>query len=153
MILALLFSCNTEGSSSNTDKNDVYEKKGKIADMIRMPVSAVDPVDTVNVAKFDFEETTWNFGTIQEGKFVEHSYKFTNSGTIPLIIKDATATCGCTVPKWPKEPVPPGGTGEINVKFNTMKKTENQSKPVTITANTYPSKTVIRIEGYVIKVY
>lgn len=153
MLTVLFFSCNTEGSSSNTDKNDAYEKKGKIADMIRMPVSAVDPVDTINVAKFDFEETTFNFGTIQEGKFVEHAYKFTNSGSIPLIIKDATATCGCTVPKWPKEPVPPGGTGEINVKFNTMKKTENQSKPITITANTYPSKTVIRIEGYVIKVY
>ena len=153
MLTALFFSCNTEGSSSEGNKTSAYEKKGQIADMIRMPVSAVDPVDTVNVAKFDFEETTYNFGTIQEGKFVEHAYKFTNSGTIPLIIKDATATCGCTVPKWPKEPVPPGGTGEISVKFNTMKKTENQSKPVTITANTYPSKTVIRIEGYVIKVY
>ena len=71
MLTSLFFSCNSEGLSSNSNKKDAYEKKGKIADMIRMPVSAVDPVDTINVAKFDFEETTWDFGTIQEGKFVE----------------------------------------------------------------------------------
>ena len=108
---ALIFSCNSDKSADTTTKEDAYKKKGQIADMIRMPVSAVDPVDTVNVARFDFEEKTFNFGTAREGKFVEHTYKFTNSGTIPLIIQDATATCGCTVPEWPKEPIPPGGAG------------------------------------------
>ena len=151
IVTILFFSCNTDekGGSSKS----AFEKKGQVADMIRMPVSAVDPVDTVNVAKFAFEETSFDFGTAREGKFVEHAFKFKNSGTIPLVIQDAKATCGCTVPSWPKEPIPPGGSGEINVKFNTMKKTEHQSKPVTIIANTYPSKTVLKIEGFVIKVY
>ncbi len=82
-----------------------------------------------------FQETKHDFGTITEGEVVTHAYKFTNSGTHPLIITDAVASCGCTVPSYPKEPVPPGGTGEIVVSFNSKGRPGHQQKNVMIYSN------------------
>ena len=101
-----------------------------------MPVSADHPLDTTLVAKMTFEETTYEFGTVLEGKQVEHIFKFKNTGKVPLLITDAKATCGCTVPKYPEETIAPGESGEISVRFNTSGKKEDQNKPVTLIANT-----------------
>ena len=65
-----------------------------------------------------FEETEFDFGTIDQGTAVEHTFKFTNTGNAPLVITNATSSCGCTVPTWTKEPIAPGETGEMLVKFN-----------------------------------
>jgi len=80
---------------------------------------------------------------------VKHIYKFKNTGTEPLIISNAKGSCGCTVPTWPKEPVPPGGTGELKVEFNSKGKPGPQSKRVTVTANTTPTETFLEISGEV----
>jgi hypothetical protein len=98
--------------------------KGPIrnSDIIRNPVSAKEPIDTVNVAKIEFEETEHDFGVVGEGVIIEHVFKFTNTGKMPLIINSARSTCGCTVPEWPKDPIPPGEGGEISVRFNTKGK-------------------------------
>lgn len=58
-----------------------------------------------------FEEKVHNFGEITAGEKVEYSFKFTNTGTSPLLIEDAISSCGCTVPEWPKEPIKPGQSG------------------------------------------
>lgn len=150
-VILICLSCAKEQGSSTSPSNSPASHGASNADLIRMPVSAKDPIDSINVAKFEFEEEVYNFGTTREGKTVAHDYKFTNTGKVPLLIKDARSTCGCTVPDWPKEPIPPGEGGVIKVSFNTAGKTENQTKPITITANTYPAKTLLRIEGYVIK--
>lgn len=97
--------------------------------------------------KFDEEE--FDFGVIDEGDIVKHVFKFTNTGPNPLVITNARATCGCTVPTWPKEPVTPGGTGEIKVEFNSKGKPHSQSKTVTVTANTNPTETQVIIRGEV----
>ena len=77
-----------------------------------------------------------NFGQIRDGDIVSHTFRFTNSGEAPLIISKATAACGCTVPQWPKQPIPVGGSGEIQVQFDSSNKPGMQNKVVTITANT-----------------
>ncbi len=64
---------------------------------------------------FEFAEESHDFGSINEGDVVEHTFKFKNVGDAPLIISSATASCGCTVPEWPKEPIPVGEEGEIAV--------------------------------------
>ncbi len=97
----------------------------------------------------DFAETTHEFGTIAEGDVVEHTFVFTNTGDTPLIIQDAQTTCGCTVPKKPEAPVPPGETGEIQVRFNSQGKAGVQNKAVTITANTEPATTRLFIKANV----
>jgi hypothetical protein len=94
-----------------------------------------------------FMEEVYNFGTIKQGEVVSHTFKFKNTGSEPLIITDAKATCGCTVPKKPNEPIAPGETGEIVVEFNSAGKTGAQTKQVTVTANTNPPQSFIRIEA------
>jgi len=98
---------------------------------------------------FKFEETSYDFGTVNEGDMVNHVFKFTNTGEAPLVIKNATASCGCTVPSWPKEPIAPGENGEIEVNFNSKGKTNRQNKTISITANTESSITRLTIKGMV----
>ena len=86
--------------------------------------------------KFTFDQEEHNFGQIRDGDIVSHTFRFTNSGEAPLIISKATAACGCTVPQWPKQPIPVGGSGEIQVQFDSSNKPGMQNKVVTITANT-----------------
>ncbi|WP_215223413.1 DUF1573 domain-containing protein [Echinicola shivajiensis] len=82
-----------------------------------------------------FEETEKNFGDISQGSKVEHTFKFTNTGTEVLKISNVAATCGCTVPKWPKEPIAPGKSAEIKVTFNSAGKMGKQRSIVRIYSN------------------
>lgn len=103
----------------------------------------------VPVSAIKFEEELFNFGEVLEGEKVTHAYKFKNTGNNDLIINNASGSCGCTVPEWPKDPIKPGETGIINVVFNSENRAGNAEKSVTIFANTEPSKTVIRLKGFV----
>ena len=100
------------------------------------------PVTTIKNENEKFE-----FGVVDEGEVVKHLFKFTNTGNEPLLISNCKGSCGCTVPTWPKQPIPPGGTGEIKVEFNTKGKPSKQSKRVTVTANTNPSETFLEVTG------
>ncbi|EZH73813.1 hypothetical protein ATO12_17930 [Aquimarina atlantica] len=97
----------------------------------------------------DFAETNHNFGTINEGDIVEHKFTFTNTGKAPLVIISAKGSCGCTVSKWPKEPIAPGATGDMMVTFNSNGKPNLQNKQVTITANTEKGKEILKIKAMV----
>ncbi|HFA47463.1 MAG TPA: DUF1573 domain-containing protein [Bacteroidetes bacterium] len=109
------------------------------------PAPPVGPTTTLN-----FAETEFNFGKIKSGEKVEHVYKFKNTGKEPLVISNAKGSCGCTVPQWPKEPIGVGEEGEILVVFNSKGKHGNQTKTVTITANTDPPQSIIYIKGEVL---
>lgn len=85
-----------------------------------------------------FSETDWDFGTINEGDKVVHTYKVKNTGEAPLIIQDVKPTCGCTAPDWTKTPIPPGGEGFVKAEFDSQGKPNMQNKFVTVTANTWP---------------
>ena len=99
--------------------------------------------------QFNFASETHDFGTVAEGQVVEHTFTFTNTGEAPLIIQSASASCGCTVPSYSKDPVPVGGTGEIAVRFDSKGKKGNQAPTVTVTANTYPKVMKLRLKGSV----
>lgn len=108
------------------------------------PAPPTGPTTTIK-----FDEQEYNFGKVKSGDQVEHDYTFTNTGSEPLVISNAKGSCGCTVPEWPKEPIPPGGKGKIKVVFDSKGKTGPQTKTVTITANTDPPNTIIYIKGEV----
>ncbi len=108
------------------------------------PVAPVGPTTTMT-----FDEMTFDFGTVNDGEKVRHAYKFKNTGTEPLVISNATGSCGCTVPQWPQTPIAPGATGEIMVEFDSKNKPGRQTKTVTITANTNPVTTRLTITGEV----
>ena len=97
----------------------------------------------------EFTAIDHDFGTINEGEVVEHTYSFKNTGDAPLIIQGAQGSCGCTVPDWSKEPIPAGGTGFVKAKFDSNGKPNAQNKTVTVTANTWPKQTVLRFKAMV----
>ena len=108
------------------------------------------PVPTGPTTVMAFSETEFEFGTVQDGEKVSHTYKFKNTGNEPLILSDAKGSCGCTVPKWPREPIAPGAEAEIVVEFNSKNKKGKRNQKVTITANTNPPQTFIYLKGEVL---
>ncbi|WP_461138056.1 DUF1573 domain-containing protein [Spirosoma pomorum] len=95
------------------------------------------------------EKGIYDFGQMTEGDTVEHSFEFTNTGEFPLIINNITASCGCTTPEWPREPVAPGAKSSIRVRFNSRGKQGEQSKTITVFANTDPSMTDLQFKAMV----
>ncbi len=95
-----------------------------------------------------FEKAEHDFGTIEQGAAQETAFKFTNTGNAPLIITDAKSSCGCTVPNPPKDPIAPGESSELLVKFNGAG--QNQiTKTITVTANTEKGSELLRIKAFV----
>lgn len=97
--------------------------------------------DTVTNAQTQGPVITWDknvydFGDIFQGERVERVFKFTNSGSEPLVITNVEVTCGCTTPKgWPRDPINPGGRGEITVQFDSTHKIGRQNKVSTVVSN------------------
>lgn len=147
--LLIAFACETEKTTEKSVQEIRLESTTDNAAIIRNPISASKPLDTVNVAKMEFEQEIFDFGSVSAGTQVQHTFKFKNTGKVPLLVNDARSTCGCTVPNWPKNLIPPGGRGEIKVQFNTTNMLNAQKKPVIITANTYPAETKVYLVGYV----
>jgi hypothetical protein len=98
---------------------------------------------------FKFERTEYDFGQIKEGDKVAYTYKFTNTGTAPLIVQGVQPSCGCTAPDWSKEPIPVNGTGFVKVEFDSNGKQGIQNKVVTVNANTWPKSLVLRFKAQV----
>jgi len=90
----------------------------------------------VNGPVITFEKKVHDFGDMYQGDKVEQTFKFTNTGNEPLIITNVQVTCGCTTPKgWPRDPIAPGGKGELTVAFNSAGKMGRQNKVVTVISN------------------
>lgn len=99
--------------------------------------------------KVKFEKEIYDFGAIKQGEKVHYEFKFKNNGKTPLIITDATATCGCTKPEYPEAPVKPGEEGVIKVTFDSTGKMGMQDKVVTITSNANPEAAKLHLVGEV----
>lgn len=124
----------SDAKATSTDEKD----KGK-------------PAPNPNAPKIDFPDVNYNFGEIPEGPQVTHEFKFTNTGKEPLILSNVKASCGCTTPSWPKDPILPGKDAAIVVTYNTQGRPGNFTKSVTITSNAENSNQMIFIKGEVVK--
>lgn len=94
-----------------------------------------------------FEEGSHDFGKLKQGESVQYSFLFKNTGKTPLIITNATATCGCTIPEIPKDPIKPGEEGAIKVIFNSAGKIGIQDKIITVTSNANPAVSEVHLIG------
>lgn len=156
-LIVILFLVGAVGACTNKKvENNIKSLEKRVAALegksgIKpLPSVAQSGADEGEIAVMTFETTEFDFGTVNEGDVVDYTFKFTNTGATPLVINKATATCGCTVPKWPRDPIVPGGTGEISVKFNSKNRKNLQTKYVNINANTKPEVTRLKITGNVL---
>jgi len=132
---------NANEAKSNADTND--------ANVVSNMTQTSDKSKETPKAAIKFETEIYDFGTVDEGKKVVYAYKFKNEGKNPLVIESAKPSCGCTVPTFPKEPIAPGGTGEIVAEFDSQGRPGEANKTITITANTEPTTTVLTLKGTV----
>jgi hypothetical protein len=96
-----------------------------------------------------FDTRDYDFGTIKEGDVVEGIFKVANNGKTDLVITDASASCGCTVPEWPKEAIKPGDSAKIKFSFNSRGRSGKQSKTITLQTNSENVTEMLRISGTV----
>jgi len=144
-IIGSFISCRNNKKDSGVPDNAINP------DVINNPASASVTPDKTHIPVFQFEEETHDFGTITEGEKIQYAFKFKNVGNGDLVIRSANGSCGCTVPEWPHDPVPPGGSGVVNITFNSAGKNGMQHKTVTIISNTVPNNKVLNITGEVTK--
>ncbi len=97
-------------------------------------------------AVLTFESDVVDYGSMDQGGEPLRLAKFTNTGTEPLIISGAKGSCGCTVPNWPKDPIMPGETSQIEIRYDT-KRVGAINKTVTVTSNDSIGKHTIRVTG------
>ena len=106
-------------------------------------------IDTGSV-KIVFREYEHDFGKVSEGEKVGYVFTFENQGTANLIISSATTSCGCTVPEYDSRPIPPGGTGNLEVVFDTSGRNGMQTKTITVKSNAEPPVVLLRITAEVV---
>jgi Protein of unknown function (DUF1573) len=124
---------------------DVRKKdKTIVENKLTQQVEIKDPTSVLVI------DSVYDFGKITEGEIVEYNFRFKNSGTKPLIITNASASCGCTVPEKPEKPIEVGDTGFIKVKFNSEKKVGMTHKNVTVSSNAQPTFPELLIKGEVL---
>lgn len=99
-------------------------------------------------AKIEFKTETVDYGEIAKGSDGVRVFEFTNTGDAPLIISKVSSSCGCTIPKKPEQPIMPGKTGEIQVKYDT-KRVGPIRKAITVISNADTPTKVLKIKGEV----
>jgi hypothetical protein len=103
------------------------------------------PADTTGKAIITFKSLDHEFGTVKEGEKIGCIFTYTNTGDADLVITSATASCGCTIPRYGKKPVHPGETGTIEVIFDTSGREGMQTKTVVVQSNAENNLVILRI--------
>lgn len=106
--------------------------------------------DSTGVAEIVFREYEHDFGKVAEGEKVAYVFTFDNKGTGDLIVRYATTSCGCTVPKYDTKPIPPGGSGTMEVVFDTSEKNGMQTKTITVKSNASKPVVLLKITAEVV---
>lgn len=133
---AMLFTSCKDDASSKVKAENVETAAERDAQAVYYPEITFDAVEH-------------DFGTIEKGTKVEHTFQFTNTGKAPLVITNAASTCGCTVPTYPRnESIAPGETRDMTVVFDGSGQGQ-VTKTVTVTANTEKGTEQVRIKAFV----
>jgi tetratricopeptide (TPR) repeat protein len=149
----------TVSANVNDLKNSVYSRSAAMERKIE--IIAVEIKDSLRVLnevsgyeeKFPspkVEKPSFDFGQVLYGETVQHQFRIKNEGNTDLIIIDAIASCGCTVPEFSKAAIPPGDEAFITVNFNTLGKMGNQKNTVILSTNAVPSQIILSVSANVI---
>jgi len=106
--------------------------------------------DTTGNAVITFSKVEHNFGNVSEGERVAHIFSFTNTGDADLVVSSVLTSCGCTVPKYDKKPIAPGGKGSVEVIYDSSGRSGKQTKTITVQSNAKNKVLILRIIADVI---
>ena len=124
---------------------DVKRKDKTAIDAEVQKVLAAKDSTTVQII-----DSAYNFGKVTDGEKVEYSYRFRNTGTKPLVVVQASASCGCTVPQKPEKPILPGEIGFIKIVFDSKNRVGNAHKTITVESNANPEFPPLILTGEVV---
>ena len=110
----------------------------------------VETLTSTDTARIFFRELEHNFGKITEGEKVACIFSFENRGKGPLVLQSVTTSCGCTAPRYDTKPIPPGGTGTIEVVFNSTGYHGTQTKTITVKSNAATPWVMLKIIAEII---
>jgi Protein of unknown function (DUF1573) len=162
VLVATAFAAFTLPTLTSCGDHDKATKPETAAGRTEEELSAEDLISNPNTANpqevpldnslgvMTFTEKEYDFGDIHQGDVVKHTFLFTNTGKKPIIIDNASASCGCTVPTYSDKPIGPGEKGVIDVRFDSKGKTGQVSKVVTVRANTLPNINEVTIRANVL---
>ena len=139
--IAILASCATR----NSESTETVAPAGNMA----VPAANATPANLPDPTTVQLIDSVYDFGTVQDGAVVQFSYRFKNTGTKPLVIMNASASCGCTVPEKPEQPIMPGETGYIKVKFDSKGRVGEAHKTVHVESNAQPQFPELLLKGNV----
>lgn len=146
----ILFASVLWAACTNTNTANENGKTNLDVSLINNPRSAEASNEVLSqLSTMDFEDTAHDFGKMHEGEIASYDFKFTNNGKAPLLISNAAGTCGCTVPNYPHEPIAPGASSVISVKFNSANKVGLQNKSVNIFTNSNKGTHALHISAEV----
>ena len=126
------------------------EKATEKIENANVEAAAVRDASANKMAVMSFDKTFHDFGQIAQGTPQQTVFTFTNTGDAPLIITDATSSCGCTIPDYPKNtPIAPGEQGQMVVNFNGSG--QNQvTKTINVQANKANGSELLKIQAFVL---
>ena len=156
--VSLLVACAGEDSEANSsdsggsivaNNNPIDDAESQVTNNVVQETSKVDGMETTTIEYFDLKHDFGNVFYPSDNKF---TFKFKNTGDVPLVIDKAKASCGCTIPNKPEEPIMPGEIGELDVIFRPKSGQVGQpvTKKITVTANTEPKETYLEISAKVL---
>lgn len=137
LFVSLIFFCFISCSENKNQNGEIKADDIQVGNQNNLPV-------------ITFESLEYDFGKITQGEIVSVDFHFRNTGKSNLIISGASGSCGCTVPKWPKDPIPPNKTGVIKVVFDSEGKRGYQEKTITVATNCEPATILLKIKGEII---
>ena len=129
---------------------DADKKTSEAAATTTQPTEAAEAAAPAEVTTVQWLDSTQNFGKVTDGEKVMITFHFKNTGTKPLVIASVQASCGCTVPSKPEEPIAPGAEGKITAEFNSEGRVGKASKYVNVTLNTKQGFASLLFEGEVL---
>jgi archaellum component FlaF (FlaF/FlaG flagellin family) len=109
-----------------------------------------NPTNVESQAEITFEKLEHDYGEVKQNGNGVCEFKYTNTGSVPLVLSKVRSSCGCTVPKWSKEPLMPGQSASITVKYNTSS-VGPINKSITVESNAKTSRVRLLIKGKVVK--
>lgn len=132
IVVSIVFqACSTKSASENSQENS-----SSAQELITLPAPKINVVAQEQTeAYIVFEKTKHDFGKVYHGEKLEYTFFFTNKGQDNLVIYSSNASCGCTVPEFEKQPIPPGKQGRIKIVFDTKGFRGLQNKSISVVSN------------------